>query len=185
MSSCTYCTWLDTWPDIPLTSRPASPSESSSSHRLRSLLQHDDTRRHGMILDESSLGLGFSMDDSSNDYLMDYPDEWPDYDDLVTWRGPPPAYEEDEVPVQSRAHWRARPEIYGRKRSRCSSLTEQVANLVRVDSVVSATEAVVKGVGEVGKKALDLPRAVGGFKKALEAKRAKKKLEWLGKRKYL
>jgi hypothetical protein len=43
---------------------------------------------------------------------------------------------------------------------------------------------VVKGVGEVGKKALDLPRAVGGFKKALEAKRAKKKLAWLGKRKY-
>jgi hypothetical protein len=138
-----------------------------------------------MILDENSLGLGFSMDDSSNDYLMDYPDEWPDYDDLVTWRGPPPAYEEDEVPVQPRAHWRVRPEIYGRKRSRCSSLTEQMANLVRVDSVVSATEAVVKGVGEVGKKALDLPRAVGGFKKALEAKRAKKKLAWLGKRKYL
>jgi hypothetical protein len=186
MPSCTYCIWLDTWPDIPLSSRPASPSESSgSSRRLPSILQHDDTRRHGMILNESSLSLGFSMDESSDDYLVDYSGEWPGYDDLVAWRGPPPPYEEDEVPTHLLAHLQARSEMYGRKRSRCSSLTEQMANLVRVDSVVSVTEAVVKGVGEVGKKAMDLPRAVGGFKKALEAKRAKKKLTWLGKKKYL
>jgi hypothetical protein len=138
-----------------------------------------------MILNESSLSLGFSMDESSDDYLVDYSGEWPGYDDLVAWRGPPPPYEEDEVPTHLLAHLQARSEMYGRKRSRCSSLTEQMANLVRVDSVVSVTEAVVKGVGEVGKKAMDLPRAVGGFKKALEAKRAKKKLTWLGKKKYL
>lgn len=152
-----------------------------------------------MILSSSTLELNWSGDyGHDHDYNYDYNYdsetegsggvEWcPSFEDCTAWRGPPPPYNDDEVAMYPLASLQPRPGdiVYGRKRSRCSSLTVQMANLVRVDSVVSATEAVVKGVENAGRRALELPRAVKEVKKALEGRRAKKKIAWLGKRQYL